>query len=121
MTENFEYLFQYLEKENIKIDKSEFLFQIQSHPDYPSLLAVADTLSFFKIDNGAIKVSISDWELLPNRFITPLNTDHHNTQLHLIENKDNRYFYIKEKNNIEVSLSSLEEIWNEIAFLVEKP
>jgi hypothetical protein len=38
MTENYNYLFQYLEKEGIFIDKTEFLFQMQSHPDYPSLL-----------------------------------------------------------------------------------
>lgn len=119
MAENFEYLFQYLEKENIKLDKSEFLFQIQSHPDYPSLLAVADTLSFFKIENGAISVSISELELLPNRFITHL-TDYHNAQFYLIEKKDNRYFYIKDKKNIEISLSSLEKSWDEIVFLIEK-
>ncbi|MNQ87946.1 hypothetical protein D3C85_1031890 [compost metagenome] len=29
MTENYNYLFQYLEKEGIFIDKNEFLFQIQ--------------------------------------------------------------------------------------------
>ena len=38
MNEKFFFLFQYLEKENINIDKNEFLFQIQSYPDYPSLL-----------------------------------------------------------------------------------
>ncbi len=37
MTENFSFLFYYLEKENITIDKPEFAYQIQSHPDYPSL------------------------------------------------------------------------------------
>lgn len=49
MTNKFNYLFQYLDKENINIDKEEFLFQNQSHPDYPSALAIADTLSFFNI------------------------------------------------------------------------
>ena len=47
MTDNYNYLFQYLEKENITIDKSEFSFQIESQPDYPSLLSITDTLSFF--------------------------------------------------------------------------
>ena len=42
------YLFNYLETENIKIDQEEFTFQVQSHPEYPSLLAISDTLSFFK-------------------------------------------------------------------------
>lgn len=42
----FNYLFQYLEKEDIKVDKAEFLFQIQSHPGYPSVLAISDALTF---------------------------------------------------------------------------
>lgn len=47
MTKNYNYLSQYLEKEDIFIGKNEFLFQIQSHPNYPSLLSVADTLRIF--------------------------------------------------------------------------
>lgn len=46
MINTFNQLFQYLEKEEITFDKNEFLFQIQSHPDFPSLLSISDTLSF---------------------------------------------------------------------------
>lgn len=49
MNQNFKILFKYLEKEDIIVDKTEFVFQIQSHPDYPSVLAVADALIFFNI------------------------------------------------------------------------
>lgn len=75
MTNNFNYLFQYLEKENITIDKKEFEFQIQSHPDYPSLLAIADTLSFFNVDNGAMRLDSSEIEFLPNQFIALLSEE----------------------------------------------
>lgn len=44
MTDNFSFFFHYLEKEKITIDKAEFIYQVQSHPDYPSLLAISDTL-----------------------------------------------------------------------------
>lgn len=71
---NFKFLFQYLEKEEIKIDQSEFLFQLQSHPDYPSLLSISDTLSFFSIENGALNIAVSEISFLPNRFIALLNT-----------------------------------------------
>ena len=47
MSNQFYYLFQYLEKDKIFIDQTEFEFQIQSHPNYPSLLAISDTLSFY--------------------------------------------------------------------------
>ena len=77
MTEDFNYLFQYLEKEAIDVDKTEFLFQIQSHPDYPSILAIADALTFFDIQNGVIRVDVSDVEFLPNRFLCFLNNENH--------------------------------------------
>jgi len=60
MEENFNFLFYYLEKKNSTIDKSEFLFQIQSNPDYTSLLSIADTLSFFNINNGTIRLAGSE-------------------------------------------------------------
>jgi len=56
MSDNFNNVFQYLRKEDINIDRKEFLFQVQAHPSYPSILAITDTLSFFNIDNGVHKL-----------------------------------------------------------------
>lgn len=63
MTENFAFLFQYLKKENITIDQDEFIFQLNSHPETPSLLALSDTLSFFNIDNLATKINFENFEI----------------------------------------------------------
>ena len=60
MTDNYNYLYQYLEKEEIIIDKKEFDFQIKFHPDYPSLLAIVDTLIFCNIDNCPICLGRSE-------------------------------------------------------------
>ena len=60
MEDNFSLIFQYLEKENINISRKEFEFQVQSHPDYPSLLSFSDTLNFFNIENGVFKISFSE-------------------------------------------------------------
>jgi hypothetical protein len=79
MNEEFNFLYQYLEKEELSIDKTEFDFQIKSHPNYPSLLSIIDTLSFFNIENGVLDVSTSEIELLPNRFVALLETE--NSQL----------------------------------------
>lgn len=95
MTENYNYLFQYLEKEGIFIDKTEFLFQMQSHPDYPSLLSVADTLSFFGVVNGIIRVSFSDLENLPNRFVALLKEGKGKPEFCFIEKKRNIIFATK--------------------------
>jgi glutaredoxin len=120
MTENFNSLFQYLEKEEISIDKSEFLFQIQSHPDYPSSLSINDTLNFFNIQNGLLKVDISQLELLPNQFATFLNDDRDVSQLYFIEKKGNDYFYNQDKKTKEISASKLQSKWNDVVLLVQK-
>jgi uncharacterized membrane protein/glutaredoxin len=121
MTENFNYLFQILEKENIIIDKTEFEFQIQSHPDYPSLLAISDTLSFFNIDNGAMRVEASDMVLLPDRYVALLSESENNPQLYFIEKKGSAYFYTNNKKSIAISELELKSRWKEIVLLVEKP
>ena len=40
---------------SLGIDESEFNFQFQSHPNYPSALALSDTLNFLCIENTAKK------------------------------------------------------------------
>lgn len=113
-------LFLYLERESITIDKSEFEFQIQSQPDYPALVSIADTLSFFNIENGAIRVEISDILLLPDRFVAFLNEENNNPQLYFIEKKGNAYFCAKDKKPLVISKSELESKWNGIVLLIEK-
>ena len=54
---NFKMLFLYLKKQNVFINEKEFAIQYESHPAYPSLLAVSDTLSFFNVSNGALHVN----------------------------------------------------------------
>ncbi len=111
MSKNLTYLFQYLDSEQITIDKSEFEFQVQSHSDYPNILALSDTLSFFNIKNGAIKVAIDDLELLPNHFIAVLSDETGAKKLNFVSKNDNDYFVTKDKNASKIKLSELEKIW----------
>lgn len=119
MTENLNFIFKYLEKEQISIDKAEFEFQIKSHPDYPSLLAISDTLSFFNIDNGALIVEVSDIELLSYRFVTLLKDENNKPQLFFIESNENNYFYSYDKKPITIFKSELEKRWTGIVLLIE--
>ncbi|MET3025214.1 vitamin K epoxide reductase family protein [Flavobacterium sp. UW10123] len=121
MNNELNYLFQYLNKENINIDKDEFLFQNQSHPDYPSLLSIADTLSFFNIENAVIRVEASNIKLLPNHFVAFLSKEMNKPQLYFFERKDNTFFYHKDKKTLAISESELESRWNGIVLLLEKP
>ena len=123
MTENisFNHLFLYLEKESITFDKNEFLFQIQSHPDYPSLLSVSDTLTFFNIDNGAIPLEASQIELLPDQFMGILREANDEPQLYYIHKKGEKYITIKDKVPFEIDHETLESRWLDLIFLIEKP
>jgi uncharacterized membrane protein/glutaredoxin len=121
MTQNYNCLFQYLEKEEITIDKTELEFQIQSHPDYPSLLAIADTLSFFNIDNGAMRLDSSEIDFLPNQFIALLSEVDHKPELYFVERKDNTYFCKIDKKVVALTKLELESQWNGIVLLIEKP
>jgi len=120
MAENINYLYQYLEKENIIINKFEFKFQIESHPDYPGILAITDTLSFFDINNGVLKVEASEIDLLPDNFLTLLACKNNTSQFYLIEKKGDIYYISEKKNKEIISKSELEFRWKGMVLLVEK-
>lgn len=48
----------------------EFEDLLQSHPNYPSLYAVTDTLTLLSIENIAIKIPKEQFEELPNQFVS---------------------------------------------------
>ncbi len=68
-------IFQYLKKENININKSEFLFQQQSHPEFPKLLSIIDTLNFLNISPDAFHITQEEYSLLPEYFVRYLDIE----------------------------------------------
>jgi len=60
-----------LSRNKISFDRNELLFQIQSHPSYPSLHSITGVLDHFNIDNVAaeIPVNLETLKQLPNFFI----------------------------------------------------
>ncbi|WP_394759987.1 vitamin K epoxide reductase family protein [Flavobacterium sp.] len=120
MTENFPFLFHYLKKEKITIDQTEFLFQVQSHASYPSLLAISDTLNFLKISNLATRLESEDLVHLPNTFVALIQEKVDNPFLAFVERKENGFQYSKEgKSNI-VSNKKFEGMFQNIVLLAEK-
>ena len=116
------YLFNYLETENIKIDKEEFTFQVQSHPDYPSLLAISDTLSFFKINNYAASLSKDEISKLPEYFVAYLNVELSEPTMFFVKKESEKNYNLQSKSNNEViDKKELENRWREIILLVEAP
>jgi protein-disulfide isomerase len=120
MTENYTYVFQYLERQQVSIDKKEFEFQLLSHPDYPSILAISDTLNFFNIETFVARVGFEDLDDLPDRFIAHLNTELSNPQLYFIERIGSQYYHIIDKKPLEITKTELEKRWTSIVLLIEK-
>lgn len=54
---------------HLKLDKQEFIFQFNSHPNYPSALAFSDTLNFMGVKNDAYELDKEYWDELPEEFI----------------------------------------------------
>lgn len=58
---------------NLGIDGSEFNFQFHSHSNYPSALALSDTLNFLGVDNSAYELEKEYWNKIPTDFSTLYN------------------------------------------------
>ena len=114
--QNLEALYSYAHFQKINIDKEEYKFQVETHPDYPSLLAFADALTFFNIPNVAFKIPFEEIENLPNSFIVLLNSN-----LVHITKKENFYHYSEDKKQIKATKEELKELWQEVVLLAEAP
>lgn len=120
MALNFDILYQYLEKEKIVIDKTEFEFQIQSHPNYPTLLSIGDTLTFFNINNGAIKVDKTQIDLLPKYFIAILNVELSLPELFFVEKKEANFVITLDKKTSVITKEEFNQRWVGTVLLIEK-
>ena len=120
MNTNFEYLLQYFDNENITIDLNEFYFQIQSHPDYPSLLSISDTLSFFKINNLATNLENEELVHLPKYFIALIQDQKFISNLVFVEKTTKGYKYLNNNTVIESNEETFLKSFQNVVLLVEK-
>lgn len=118
MPEQFSFLFQYLKKLGITIDQDEFIFQVQSHPNYPSLLSISDTLNFLKINNNAL--SVNNPEELPSQFIALLNNSNDGRFLTYVEKAGSGYKFQRNGKTIAVSKDEFTRVFGNIALIAEK-
>jgi hypothetical protein len=119
MDENFSFLFQYLKKEKISIDQNEFSFQVQSHPNAPSLLAISDTFSFFKIQNIAMQIEHKDIVHLPDNFIALLKGES-TPFLAFIERIETGFRYTYNDKPIVVAKETFQGMFQNIVLVAEK-
>ncbi|WP_046756981.1 vitamin K epoxide reductase family protein [Kordia jejudonensis] len=104
---------------NIHLDQKEFAFQLESHPDFPSLAALSDTLNLFQVANAALHVHASEIDSLPTNFITKLKDTKEDT-LSYVETHDTNHEFIVYQNSKKTIFSkeAFVKKWKGIVFLV---
>lgn len=71
MNNNFTTTFtNFLKSLNVKVTKATAERYVETHPDYESMLAYADALDAWKIENAAIRITPEQIVELPTPFVT---------------------------------------------------
>lgn len=99
-------------KENLKL-------QLVSHPDYPSLKAISDTLDYFKIDNVVVNLPKQNIDELPNSMLALVNFSDDFKIVHVL--KKTKYFLLQLDNGdkIKYSKSQFSKEWSGIILAIE--
>ena len=103
---------------NYQIKKEDFDNEFMSHPDYPSLSAVKDTLDKFDIENIIAEFNNSHFNKLPNTFISSLKE---NSELILVKKKESIVLITNNfQHKKEIDISIFLENWSGLVIAVEK-
>jgi uncharacterized membrane protein len=108
-----------LEIVNYKNSISLFKEGYKSHPNFPSLMSITDTLTQIGIDNLAANVPFKHIEQLPKVFIAKLNLE---SQDYYIASKSDNKFFLENDNGIvkNVTREELEQYWTGIILIIEE-
>lgn len=107
----------FLIKNNVSFDREQFSFELRSHPDFPQLISIIDTLDYFNIDHELYEASIDEIDNSVTSFITLLDSDQRSTEINVVEKKKDIFYISKKKFTKE----ELQNRWKNIVLLVDKP
>ena len=93
---------------------------LQSHPEYPSLRSITDTLDYFNISNVAVKVDKSSLPQLPKMFLAHLKGELHMDFALVQQLKDAIKVTWQDGHSNHVSIEMFKERWNGTLLAVEK-
>ncbi|SFM84570.1 Peptidase C39 family protein [Algoriella xinjiangensis] len=114
------HFYHFLKDNNYPITYEDFSKNINSHPDYPSLLAYSETFSYLGVENLAAQVPKEEYENIPDTFIALIK-----------ESNDNKFVYVKKKskNSVEVysnktksnySLDQFFSLWDGVILAIDE-
>ncbi|BFP41744.1 hypothetical protein FGF1_25890 [Flavobacteriaceae bacterium GF1] len=103
------------------VSEEEIKLQLISHPEYPSLKSVTDTLDYFEIGNIAAKVPKDALSDLPNSFLTLIKETDRNEELVLISKKKGKIVLQNQRGEkLKILPEAFLEIWTGTLIAVEK-
>lgn len=102
-------------------DKEEFKDHFYSHPDFPSLYAVTDTMDFFGIENLAAKVTNEQFSELPNQFLTLISTTQQDQFIYVTQH-DNQVVSYLDDENVKHTVSSTHFLsnWTQVVIVIDE-
>ncbi len=102
-------------------EKEEFRDYFFSHPDFPSLYAVTDTMDYFGIDNLAAKINNEQLSELPNQFLTLISVDQQDVLVYVTQHNDKSVTYLDEKNlKKTIFLTDFITNWTQIVIVIDE-
>lgn len=105
----------YLDLNDYLNAKKEFEELFLSHPNYPSLFAITDSLNTLSIENIVIKVPKEQLHELPNTFLAIFNHD-----LVLVEKTESSIVVETEKSKkVTLSVDDFSKDWNGVVLAIE--
>ncbi|MEL6562068.1 MAG: vitamin K epoxide reductase family protein [Bacteroidota bacterium] len=107
----------FLKKNRVTFDQDQFSFELRSHPDFPQLIAVVDTLDYLNIDHDLYEASIEEIDDSVTSFLTLLDNDQGPAEINVVRKKKNVFY----TSNSKYTEAELRKRWKNIVLLVNKP
>lgn len=100
-----------------QIEKFESFYQ--SHPNFPSLLAITDGLQFLNIENVAANVPFEHFDELTDCFLAEINLE--KKQFYLLSKSEGKIVLENEEGKVvSINKEDLEKKWTGIVLLIEE-
>lgn len=112
----------FLKNHRVVITHAKVQEDLESHPDWPSLLSLSDTLQKWKIPNNAGQISQDKVEDIPLPFLATIPTENHDIVLvtAVTAEKVTYESYLHKYHKVEESIQNFKEKWDGI-FLIAEP
>lgn len=111
----------YINFNNYFPNSTDFNEYYLSHPDYPSLFAISDTLTFFGIENSVAKIEVNQYDDLPDNFLSFINTQNGEAFVYITAKEELSITFLSENNKTNIlSKEQFVAQWTGIILIVDE-